>query len=99
MADAPWCSITSSHASHRYLPKSVPTPVQTQNSLYIPRVNKAEKFIAGSGVKGRQEPADVVVIAHVVAAIRRESVKDVTRAAWRNSCTLFWPELCGGESA
>lgn len=82
--DAPWCSITNSHASRHYLPST--------DSLFIPRVNKPEKFAPGLGVKGRQEPADVVIIAHVVAAIRGESVAELMAAVWCNSCSLFWPE-------
>lgn len=86
IVDAPWCSITASHASHRYLTDLVP-------GSSIPRVNKAEKFVRGQGVKGRQEPADVVLIAHVVAAVRKESVDEVVAAAWHNSCSLFWPDV------
>jgi hypothetical protein len=49
--DAPWCSITTTAASHAYLPKDGP---------YI-AVEKTKTLKPGgqSGVKGRNEPADV----------------------------------------
>jgi TatD DNase family protein len=74
--------MTSSHASHAYLPApSFP--------LHIPRI-KAEKWKEGSGVKGRMEPADVAVIAEVVAGVKGADVGEVIRAAWENAGRLFW---------
>ncbi|KAI9632991.1 uncharacterized protein MKK02DRAFT_35211 [Dioszegia hungarica] len=81
--DAPWCSITTSHASHPFLPP-------TSSSVYIQRVNKAEKWQEGQGVKGRMEPADVAVIAEVVARVNGVKVEEVIQAAWGNTERLFW---------
>lgn len=49
--DAPWCSITTTAASHAYLPKNGP---------YV-AVEKTKTLKPGgqTGVKGRNEPADV----------------------------------------
>lgn len=47
--DAPWCSVTTAHASSNYLPRD----------LVVVEKVKPEKFVEGKGVKGRMEPADV----------------------------------------
>ena len=103
--DAPWCSITTTAASHAYLPKDGP---------YLP-VEKTKTLKPGgqTGVKGRNEPADVsskssfdsygthlmgsgprqvTTIAWVVAAVKGVSVEQVTEAAWNNSLQVFWPD-------
>lgn len=79
--DAPWCSITTTHASHKYVSKTVP----------VEKV-KPEKLQAGKGAKGRNEPSDILVVATVVAGVKGESVETVASAAWENSMKLFWPE-------
>jgi TatD DNase family protein len=78
--DAPWCSVTTSHASYKHLPKD----------LVVVEKVKPEKFVEGKGVKGRNEPADVVVIAHIVASIRGESLEKVANAAFDNTMRLFY---------
>ncbi|CAK9781044.1 unnamed protein product [Cutaneotrichosporon oleaginosum] len=80
--DAPWCSVTTGHVSFKYLPKDL---------VVVERV-KPEKFVEGKGVKGRNEPADVVLIAHIVANIRGEPVEKVARAAFDNTTRLFYPD-------
>lgn len=50
--DGPWCSVTTSHASSKYLPDK-------DSPLQIPKVSKAQQWKEGSGVKGRMEPAEV----------------------------------------
>lgn len=47
--DAPWCSVTTSHASYKHLPKDL---------VVVDKV-KPEKYVEGKGVKGRNEPAEV----------------------------------------
>lgn len=79
--DAPWCSVTSTHASHAHLPKGV---------VVVDKV-KPEKFVEGKGVKGRNEPAEVVTIAHIVASIRGLPVEEVAKAAWENTMKVFFP--------
>ncbi|WWD20111.1 hypothetical protein CI109_104586 [Kwoniella shandongensis] len=82
--DAPWCSPTTSHASHPYLPSS-------DSPLVLKRVGKPEKFQSGLAVKGRMEPADVVVIAHVVASIRGIEILSLAEQVWQNTQKLFYP--------
>ncbi|KAK8849486.1 hypothetical protein IAR55_004820 [Kwoniella newhampshirensis] len=82
--DAPWCSPTSSHASASHLPPA-------DSPLVSKRVAKPEKFQSGLGVKGRMEPADIVVIAHIVASIRGISIESLAEQVWRNTQTLFYP--------
>lgn len=79
--DAPWCSITSTHASHAHVPKD----------LTVVEKVKPEKFVVGKGVKGRNEPVEVVTIAHVLAGIRGEPVEQVAKAAWDNTIKVFFP--------
>ncbi|ORY34938.1 hypothetical protein BCR39DRAFT_515713 [Naematelia encephala] len=80
--DAPWCSITTSHASYPFIPKDT----------VLEKVSKPDKFVEGKGVKGRCEPVEVITIAHVIAAIKGISIEQVAQAAWDNSTRLFWPE-------
>ncbi|WVW86687.1 hypothetical protein I302_108741 [Kwoniella bestiolae CBS 10118] len=82
--DAPWCSITSSHESHQYL-------APPNSSLFIERVNKPDKFRVGAGVKGRQEPADIAIIAHVVSSIRQIPFEELSEQVWQNTIKLFYP--------
>ncbi|WWC65660.1 uncharacterized protein I303_108281 [Kwoniella dejecticola CBS 10117] len=88
--DGPWCSITTSHASHKNLP-----PATAESDLFIQRVSKPAKWQDGSGVKGRQEPADIVVVAHVVAALKGISIEELSEKVWENSMRLFWPSEVG----
>ncbi|OCF46111.1 TatD DNase [Kwoniella heveanensis CBS 569] len=82
--DAPWCSVTASHASHAHLPPS-------DSPYCIKRVGKPEKFQEGSGVKGRWEPADIGVIAHIVASIRGTPIEELADKVWDNTMRLFYP--------
>ncbi|KAK1923776.1 hypothetical protein DB88DRAFT_505539 [Papiliotrema laurentii] len=83
--DAPWCSITTSHASHAHLP-------QPGSPLLLEKVNKPEKHKPGAGVKGRMEPCEVPIIAQVIANVKGISLKEVAHAAWSNTLRLFYPE-------
>ncbi|WVF68644.1 hypothetical protein IAT40_003414 [Kwoniella sp. CBS 6097] len=82
--DAPWCSVTASHASHAHLPAA-------DSPLSIKRVGKPEKFQEGLGVKGRWEPADIGVIAHIVASIRGIPIEELAEKVWGNTMRLFYP--------
>ncbi|KAG7529955.1 hypothetical protein FFLO_05311 [Filobasidium floriforme] len=82
--DAPWCSVTTTAASHAYLPKDGP---------YV-AVEKTKTLKPGgqTGVKGRNEPADVTTIAWVVAQVKGIPVDELAKAAWENSLRVFWPD-------
>lgn len=50
---------------------------------------KKEKWREGVGVKGRNEPWEIVKVARVVAGVKGVGVEEVGRAAWRNSVGMF----------
>jgi TatD DNase family protein len=79
--DGPWCEIRPSHASAKLLKEAAPLPGS-------PAVKK-ERFVEGRLVKGRNEPAAISHVAHVVAVVKGVPVQEVTEAAWRNTVKLF----------
>lgn len=77
--DGPWCEIRPSHASSQYL----------KDGPAIPKAVKKEKWQKGLMVKGRNEPATIGQVAHVIARVKGVSVEEVCEAAWRNSTRMF----------
>lgn len=77
--DGPWCEIRPSHASSQYL----------KDGPAVPKAVKKEKWQKGLMVKGRNEPATIVQVAHVIAKVKGISVEEVCEAAWRNSTRMF----------
>ncbi|KEF61823.1 TatD DNase family protein [Exophiala aquamarina CBS 119918] len=77
--DGPWCEIRPSHASSQYL----------KDGPAVPKAVKKEKWQKGLMVKGRNEPATIVQVAHVIARVKGISVEEVCEAAWRNSTRMF----------
>jgi len=77
--DGPWCEIRASHASSQYL----------RDGPSIPKAVKKEKWQKGWMVKGRNEPATIVQLAHVIAKVKGIRTEEVCEAAWRNSTEMF----------
>lgn len=77
--DGPWCEIRPSHASSQHL----------KDGPAIPKAVKKEKWQKGLMVKGRNEPATIPLVAHVIAKVKGISTQEVCEAAWRNSITMF----------
>jgi len=77
--DGPWCEIRPSHASSQHL-KDGPS---------IPKAVKKEKWQKGLMVKGRNEPATIPLVAHVIAKVKGITIEEVCDAAWKNSITMF----------
>lgn len=77
--DGPWCEIRPSHASAKHLEDCPPRPKAVDK----------KKWQKDRMVKGRNEPATIVQVAHVVAKIKGISVEEVCEAAWRNSTKMF----------
>lgn len=77
--DGPWCEMRASHASAAFL-KDAPPLVKSV---------KKEKWVSGALIKGRNEPATIPHVAHVIAGIKGIPVEEVTEAAWRNSVRMF----------
>ncbi|KAI0048328.1 Mg-dependent DNase [Auriscalpium vulgare] len=86
--DAPWCSMTSTHASKEHLDK-LP---QDLRSLYFPAATQPEKFVHGKPVKGRNEPSaigGVAWVAHQVNNGGDTSYEEMVERAWRSTVHLF----------
>ncbi|KIW57197.1 hypothetical protein PV05_05787 [Exophiala xenobiotica] len=77
--DGPWCEIRASHASSQYL----------KDGPAVPKAVKKEKWQKGLMVKGRNEPATIVQVAHVIARVKGIPVEQVCEAAWKNSTEMF----------
>jgi TatD DNase family protein len=77
--DGPWCEIRASHASSHHL----------KDGPAVPKAVKKEKWQKGLMVKGRNEPATIVQVAHVIARVKNISVEQVCESAWRNSTEMF----------
>lgn len=84
-ADAPYCTPTTSHASHSRL-ADLPLSLV---ALYSPSSNKPEKFQDGEAVKGRMEPSGIGKVAWVVAKVKGVEMEVVGRAAWENTVRVF----------
>ncbi|KIJ68207.1 hypothetical protein HYDPIDRAFT_106359 [Hydnomerulius pinastri MD-312] len=84
--DAPWCSMTSTHASKGRL-DSLPASLR---SRYFPVGVKPESFVPGKAVKGRNEPSAIGGVAWVVHRLN-EGVpfEKVTEKAYKNTIELF----------
>ncbi|KAG8909748.1 hypothetical protein FRC01_006743 [Tulasnella sp. 417] len=81
--DAPWCSLTSTHASAAHL-KTLPKPL---SDVFFPPSSKT--FVEGKMVKGRNEPNAIGGVAWVVAKLHGVTLEEVAEAAWKNTCELF----------
>lgn len=77
--DGPWCEIRPSHASSQYL----------KDGPAVPRAVKKEKWQRGLMVKGRNEPATIPQVAHVIAKVKEIPLQEVCEAAWKNSIAMF----------
>jgi TatD DNase family protein len=77
--DGPWCEIRASHASFQHL----------KDGPAVPKTVKKEKWQKGLMIKGRNEPATIVQVAHVIARVKDISVQEVCESAWKNSTEMF----------
>ncbi|KAL7414391.1 Mg-dependent DNase [Mrakia frigida] len=84
--DSPYCTPTTSHASHAHLITLPPTLA----ALYSPTSsNKPDKFKAGEAVKGRMEPSGIGRVAWVVAKVKGVEMEVVVKAVWENTVRMF----------
>ena len=79
IADSIQCEMRPSHASAKFLKDAPP----------LPKAVKKEKFVKGSMVKGRNEPATIPHVAYAIAQIKDTTVEEVCDAAWNNSIKMF----------
>ncbi|EKV19626.1 Hydrolase, TatD family protein, putative [Penicillium digitatum PHI26] len=68
--DGPWCEIRPSHASAKHL----------GGAPDLPKAVKKEKWQKGCMVKGRNEPATIAHVAHVIASVKGITVEEVCEA-------------------
>ncbi|KAL0068130.1 hypothetical protein AAF712_004790 [Marasmius tenuissimus] len=84
--DAPWCTMTSTHASKAHIDK-LPASL---SSLYFPPSTKPERFEYGKLVKGRNEPCAIGGVAWVVHQLNGDvPFEKVTEKAWKNTVEVF----------
>ena len=85
--DAPWCGIRRSHAGHAH--------VRTAIAAVDRKKKDAADAAAGAGgggacVADRCEPAHIVQVAEVLAALHGVSVDELAAAAYANTRALFF---------
>lgn len=73
--DAPWCEIRPSHESHKLL-MGHKLPYESK---------KKERFVENSMIKGRCEPASIVLVAKVMAELKGISLEELSEAVYQNS--------------
>jgi TatD DNase family protein len=84
--DAPWCSMTSMHASKAHLDR-LPANLR---SLYFPDATRSENFVPGKPVKGRNEPMAIGGVAWVLHRLHPQvPFHELTELAWKNTVDLF----------
>lgn len=83
--DAPWCSMTSTHASKIHLDTLPPV----LRALYFPPTTKPEQFVYGKPVKGRNEPTAVGGVAWVMHRLNEVPFESVAEKVWKNTVELF----------
>ncbi|KAK0233055.1 hypothetical protein IW262DRAFT_1444003 [Armillaria fumosa] len=83
--DAPWCTMTSTHASKPYL-DTLPASLR---ALYFPQTMRPEQFVYGRPVKGRNEPCAIGGVAWVIHKLNGVPFEKVTEKAWKNTVELF----------
>ena len=84
--DAPWCTMTSTHASKAHL-DNLPSSL---SSLYFPPSTKPERFTLGKLVKGRNEPCAIGGVAWVIHRLNANvPFEEVAEKAWKNTVEVF----------
>ncbi|KAH0574899.1 Deoxyribonuclease, TatD family [Spironucleus salmonicida] len=76
-SDCPWCDIRATHASFKH--------IKTQ----FQDVKKPEKWTQNLGIKGRNEPRGILLVAEVIASIKNISVEQVINQTYKNSCRIL----------
>jgi TatD DNase family protein len=88
MEDAPWCSMTSTHASQKHV-DSLPADLR---ELFLPPAVRAEAFVPGRPVKRRNEPSAIGAVAWVAYKDREgdpSQFDEFVEQGWRNTVELF----------
>ena len=84
--DAPWCSLTSTHASKKHI-DTLPASLK---SAYFPPATKPEQFVYAKPVKGRNEPTATGGVAWVVHKLNPGvPFEKITEKGWKNTVDVF----------
>ncbi|KDQ63449.1 hypothetical protein JAAARDRAFT_119837 [Jaapia argillacea MUCL 33604] len=85
--DAPWCSLTSTHASKPHLDTLPPS----LRPLYLPPATQPHRFVYGKPVKGRNEPCAIGGVGWVIHELHEGAVpfEKIKEKVWRNTIELF----------
>ncbi|RVE44359.1 hypothetical protein evm_010980 [Chilo suppressalis] len=77
--DCPWCEVKPTHPGYKYVTTKYATV-------------KKEKYSVESDcqVKGRNEPANIIQVLEILAAIRKENVDELADAIYNNTVKLFF---------
>ncbi|CAG5015149.1 unnamed protein product [Parnassius apollo] len=77
--DCPWCEVKPTHPGYVHVVTKYPSV-------------KKEKYSINSGnqVKGRNEPANIVQVLEILAAVRNENIDDLAEAIYNNTSKLFF---------
>ncbi|KAF8571745.1 hypothetical protein P879_00102 [Paragonimus westermani] len=74
--DAPWCEIRPSHAGYKHVRTCWP-------------IRKSERWDPNCLVKGRNEPANLIQVLEVVAAVKNVEVDELAAKTYQNALELF----------
>jgi TatD DNase family protein len=74
--DCPYCEIKATHAGFKYV------------KTYFEK-NAEKKFVMGTGVKGRNEPNQIIQVAEVISGVKGISVNEVANICYQNSLSLY----------
>jgi TatD DNase family protein len=78
--------MTSTQASRKHI-DNLPAELR---ELFLPQAVRAEAFVPGRPVKGRNEPSAVGGVAWVVHKVKEEvPFEEVVEQGWRNTIELF----------
>lgn len=85
-SDAPWCSLTSTHASKPHLDLLPPN----YRSVFFPSATQPERFTMGKPVKGRNEPIAVGGVAWVIYSLHRNAHEEALANGQQMEEIPFW---------
>jgi TatD DNase family protein len=84
--DAPWCSMTSTHASKKH----VDTLPEAMKDIYLPKATQPERFTRGKPVKGRNESCSIGAVVWVVHKVMGNTTfEDISLRSYENTVRIF----------